>query len=263
MNNDDISIKMSQRLITVAGMLRGESSENLKVADVGCDHGYVSMYLVQNGIAESAIAMDVRKGPLSGAASNISEYGLSDRIETRLSDGLKELKKSESNALIIAGMGGKLMERLIDEGQIRELGIKIAVFQPQSDILEFREFIRDKGFVITDEKVIFEDGKYYFPMRIEVPSDITDNKDNIFEQALETIFKDSGDISNEQKVRICNRYGECNLLKKEPLLIPFLEHGKEVLVSILKNLDDSHKERREAIEQELSDISFALKILDR
>ena len=262
MIKENISTKMSQRLITVAEMLRTEGKEPLEVADVGCDHGYVSIYLVQSGIAGKAIAMDVRKGPLSGAAFNIQEYGLIDSISTRLSDGLKELKKGEANSLIIAGMGGKLMERLIDEGNIKELGIKTAVFQPQSDIQEFREFIRKQGFIITDEKVVFEDGKYYFPMRVEVSSGSLPETENVLDKALETMIG-SGEGSNEQMIRICNRYGECNLLKREPLLIPFLEHGKEVLESILKNLDDSHKERREMIKEELSDISFALKILDK
>lgn len=263
MNKDDISVKMSNRLITVANMLRGDEKETLKVADVGCDHGYVSIYLVQNGIAASAIAMDVRKGPLSGAAANIHEYGLDDKITTRLSDGLKELKSGEANCLVIAGMGGKLMERLVEEGEIRRLGIKTAILQPQSDIDEFRQFIRDKGYIITDEKVIFEDGKYYFPMRIEILSD--QDAEQFTESAsfksLENLIIDSGEISKEQLLRICNRYGECNLLKKEPLLIPYLEHGEEVLKSILKNLDDSHNERREIIMEELSDISFARKII--
>ena len=104
---------MSQRLITVADMLKSDG-EALKAADVGCDHGYVSIYLVQRGIAKSVIAMDVRKGPLSAAGANISEYGLEDLISTRLSDGVKELEKGEANAIVIAGMGGKLMERLIE-----------------------------------------------------------------------------------------------------------------------------------------------------
>lgn len=261
MSREDISLKMSQRLITVADMLKSDG-EALKAADVGCDHGYVSIYLVQRGIAESVIAMDVRKGPLSAAGANISEYGLEDLISTRLSDGVKELEKGEANAIVIAGMGGKLMERLIEEGNLYDLGIRKAVFQPQSDHEEFRQFLRDKGYLITDERVVYEDGKYYFPMKVDIMDSSFDNK-SIFDKTLETLFNDSGDIKKDQMIRICNRYGECNLVRKEPLLVPYLDHGRLVLESILKSLDDSHTGRRKEIMEELSDISFAQKILMR
>jgi len=258
MSKEDIQLKMSERLITVADMLKGD--EILTVADVGCDHGYVSIYLVQKKIAKSCIAMDVRRGPLSAAASNISDYGLDTKITTRLSDGLKELKKGEALAVVIAGMGGKLMEKIIEEGNLYDLGVKVAVFQPQSDIAEFRQFIRDKGYVITDERVVFEDGKYYFPMKVAI-SDAKDSTKSAYDKALETLFTDGGEIDIQTKKRICNRYGECNLLRKEPLLLAYLEHGRKVLESILENLDESHNERKKDIVEELSDISFAQKIL--
>ena len=92
-NSPAVASRMSMRLVTIADMLGADGFRPKAVADVGCDHGYISIYLVQSGIADSAIAMDVRKGPLSGAAGNISEYGLDGSIVTRLSDGLKELNK--------------------------------------------------------------------------------------------------------------------------------------------------------------------------
>ena len=142
--------RMSKRLVTICEMLRGagdiafdhskeeQGKQMLRTADVGCDHGYISIYLVQNEISESAIAMDVRNGPLSGAADNINEYGLSDRIETRLSDGLKELKEGEVNSVVIAGMGGDLMKRLLEDADLSALGIKAGVLQPQSELDLFR-----------------------------------------------------------------------------------------------------------------------------
>jgi tRNA (adenine22-N1)-methyltransferase len=66
------------------------------ITDVGCDHGFVSVYLVQKGISPRVIAMDVRSGPLEHAREHIREYGLEDRIETRLSDGLHSLKTGEA-----------------------------------------------------------------------------------------------------------------------------------------------------------------------
>lgn len=261
MGNAPILSKMSQRLVTVAEMLRDDSGKKLAVADVGCDHGYVSIYLIQSGIASSAVAMDVRQGPLSGASDNIREYGLLDVITTRLSDGLKELKKGEADSLIIAGMGGKLMMRLVKEGNLKELGIRTAVLQPQSDISEFRAFLRDEGFFITDEKMILEDGKYYFPMKV-VTDMSQDEKEDILNKNIKSFLDLDNALSREDVIRLFDRYGAHNLLRKDPLLKSFLEHGKEVCESILKSLDDSHLGRITEIKEELSDISFALKYMD-
>ena len=96
--------------MAIAGMVTGGN----RLADVGCDHGYLSIYLVSEKKVPSAIAMDVRPGPLSRARKNISCYGLEDYIETRLSDGLMKLEPGRGRYLVIAGMGGpSLMERMI------------------------------------------------------------------------------------------------------------------------------------------------------
>ena len=235
--NNDVALKMSVRLKEIAELLR--CPEKLKVADVGCDHGYVSIYLVSHGIADECIAMDVRKGPLSGAQENISEYGLEGSIKTRLSDGLKELKPNEADSLVVAGMGGNLMRRILEEGKVKELGIKTAVLQPQSDIADFRNFLRDSGFIITDEKVIEEDGKFYFPMKVSI-----------------------GENSFSGSDKLCNRYGECNILNRDETLKRFLLHGKKVCESILKNLDkNEHSDRVREVTSELYDIDTVLKVM--
>ena len=260
--NNDVALKMSVRLKEIAELLR--CSEKLKVADVGCDHGYVSIYLVTHGIAKECIAMDVRSGPLSGAKDNIAEYGLSDGIKTRLSDGLKELKPGEADALVIAGMGGNLMRKILEEGKPAELGIKTAVLQPQSDIADFRQFLRDSGFVITDEKVIEEEGKFYFPIKVLMgtSSSSDKNSDSRFESALSLIKKVTGNADDGQLLRICNRYGECNILNRDETLEKYLLHGKKVCESILKNLDEKeHSGRIQEITTELSDIDTALKVM--
>ena len=282
MGRDSVSEKMSERLLTVADLLgnfeaRRQSRSGSAaasqdsfdcVADVGCDHGYVSMYLVQSGIAKRAIAMDVRSGPLAMAAGNIESMGLSDRIETRLSDGLSELKSGEADSLVIAGMGGKLMISILEKKSPAELGIKSAVLQPQSDIDEFRQFLRDNHFEIVDERIILEDGKYYFPMRVEVAEDNRKGK------AIGRAPDSYEDIPNVAAVasalgltdptaimRICNRYGELNILRKDPLLQKFLLHGREVCSSIMKNLDEtSHSDRFREVRQETEDIDLLLKM---
>ena len=105
-------MELSRRLAAVAGMV----TKGNVVCDVGCDHGYVSIYLVQEGISPHVIAMDVREGPLSHAKEHIRMYGLCNYIETRLSDGVEKLEMGEADTLILAGMGGRLMEAIITRG---------------------------------------------------------------------------------------------------------------------------------------------------
>ena len=241
----NIEGKMSQRLITIAEMLRGEHPV-ATAADVGCDHGYVSIYLVQNNIADKAIAMDVRKGPLSGALSNIKDYGYEDRITTRLSDGLKELGEGEADALVIAGMGGGLMVRILSDCDINKLGIKKAVLQPQSELCEFRRYIRGKGYSIVREKVVLEDGKYYFPMEI----DFTDGSKDRSEECVAELMEKTG-CDKECAESLCDRFGESNILRKDALLRDFVSHGATVNESILKSLSrEEHPERYEQVASE-------------
>ena len=113
------------------------------ITDVGCDHGFVSVYLVQKGISPRVIAMDVRSGPLEHDREHIREYGLEDRIETRLSDGLHSLKTGEAAGMICAGMGGPLMEKILTEGREQAKEFRELILQPQSEIPHFRTFLME------------------------------------------------------------------------------------------------------------------------
>ena len=154
------------RLRAIAGMV----TKGNRLADVGCDHGYLSIWLVSEKTVPSAIAMDVRPGPLSRARENITRYGLEDYIETRLSDGLAKLEPGEGDTLVIAGMGGPLMERILKDGaKVRE-GFQELILQPQSDLPHFRHFLSEIGWEIVREEMIKEDGKFY-PMMKAVRND--------------------------------------------------------------------------------------------
>ncbi|WP_051196787.1 class I SAM-dependent methyltransferase [Butyrivibrio sp. XBB1001] len=274
-----VAARMSKRLIAIAEMLRGVDAgesgtgdfdkgdtcaeKGLVVADVGCDHGYVSIYLLQSGIAKGAIAMDVRKGPLSGAYDNIREYGLDGLIETRLSDGLKELSAGEANALIVAGMGGKLMMRILEERDPKRLLISQGILQPQSDIDEFRAYLRDKGYIIVDEKVLLDDGKFYFPMRVVFGDErlAADRHGRIHDYLHEamTLLVDKTSCNETMARHICDRFGEINILNRDEVLKNYLEHGKKVSESILKTLEDKgHLERAEELKKDLLEIESAL-----
>ena len=126
--------ELSKRLEAVAGMV----TAGMRLADIGTDHGYLPIHLVKRGMIPSAIAMDVNKGPLMRAQEHIRAEGLEDKIITRLSDGLKNLKKNEADIMIAAGMGGGLVIRILSEGDGEIKGIKEYILQPQSEIKKVR-----------------------------------------------------------------------------------------------------------------------------
>lgn len=151
-------VRISDRLRTVAHMC----DKGAVVADIGTDHGYLPIYLVQEGIAPSAIAMDLRKGPLEKAKKHICDNCLEDRIQTRLSDGLEKLSKNEADIITICGMGGRLIADIVTKGKDVITQNTILVVSPQSEVGEFRHFLVSHGFEIEDEQMLKEDGKYYF-----------------------------------------------------------------------------------------------------
>ncbi len=158
---------LSKRLTKVASFV----TKGNRVADIGCDHGYVPIYLVKENIAVSAIAADVRKGPLSRAEEHIKEYGLEAQIETRLSDGLEKIKPKEVQSIVMAGMGGLLMIRLLSLGTETAHAAEELILSPQSDLDEFRRFMIRDGYTICQEAMMKEDGKYYFIFYVKPETD--------------------------------------------------------------------------------------------
>lgn len=156
-------VELSKRLSAVADMVTSGGC----VADVGCDHGFVSIYLIQNRKADRVIAMDVNEGPLARAREHVDACGLDAYIQLRLSDGLSLVTEQDKvNTAVIAGMGGKLMEKIISEALGRGLVVPEYIVQPQSDQASFRRFLREHEYTVTEEKMIFEEGKYYPMMKV-------------------------------------------------------------------------------------------------
>ena len=122
-----------------------------RAADVGTDHGYLPVYLVENGICESAVACDINEMPLASAAENIMKAGLSDRIDTVLSDGLDLVPADGITNVIIAGMGGELIADIISRaGWIKENKVNL-VLQPMTKWDHLRKYLYDNCFAVTRE----------------------------------------------------------------------------------------------------------------
>ena len=211
------------------------------VADVGCDHGFLAIYLVEQGIVPKVIATDVRKGPLSAARAHVEERGLSEYIETRLSDGLSEYRPGEAQTMVCAGMGGKLMQSILLQNMDVTLGFEELILQPQSELEQFRIFLREQGFVVVDENILCEDGKYYFlfwvrPVRKADPGDnafamrpegrnATDNASDIEADNRNVPGDADGteQVAAEPLARLGDKYGTGLLAGRHPVLKGYLE----------------------------------------
>ncbi len=226
-------VVLSKRLQALADMV----TVGNRVADVGCDHGFVSIYLVQKGISPYVYAMDVREGPLQRAKEHITSYQMSAYIETRLSDGVSALMPGEAESLVCAGMGGKLMQKILTEGKEKVSVMKELILQPQSEIFAFRVFLRQEGYKIVEEKMIFEDGKYYPMMRV-VPEEAQMCDSAVLEETA--CRTDAGTVDaledGTRQQRLWDKFGKLLLEKKDPVLISFLCFDLELHREILKKL---------------------------
>ena len=167
-------IKLSKRMNAVASMV----TDGNVLADVGTDHGYVPIALVQKGKITKAIAMDINKGPLQRANEHIRSCRLENMIETRLSDGVEALDENEADTILIAGMGGELVIHILTDGEKVCRKAKELILQPQSDIDHVRRYLRENKYRIIDEDMVFEEGKYYPMMKvIPVGEELTEWQD--------------------------------------------------------------------------------------
>lgn len=242
-------MKLSRRLETIVEMVPGHAAGDVTVpdwpsagmseicvADVGTDHGFVPIRLLELKKADRAIAMDVRKGPLERAQEHIVRYGMEAQIETRLGDGLAALRPGEADTVIIAGMGGELMLRILREGSHVRDSIRHFILSPQSELSLFRHGLEALGLAIVEETMVEEDGKYYTVMRVE-----------------------AGQMHYEAEYRY--RYGDCLIRQNSPVLREFLEREAAQYREIAGRLSQQTREgavlRLQEIHRELIEIEEA------
>ena len=150
-------IKINDRLLTAIPFVR----EGKQFADIGTDHAYLPIYLINSGIISSAIAADINKGPLDKAAENIAKYGLKDKIETVLCDGLSKINPDSADDIAIFGMGGELIVKIIDEAAWTKDPEKRLILQPMTHPEKVREYLLKNGFGIIGETLSADRGKIY------------------------------------------------------------------------------------------------------
>ena len=227
-------MELSKRLQAVADLV----SQGLVIADVGTDHGYIPIYLVQTGKSEKAFAMDVNEGPLLRAKEHIAEHGLSEKIGVRLSDGVRALMPGECDGVVVAGMGGALAIKIMEEGETVFRNLKEFVLQPQSELTKVRQYLFENDYCVIAEDMVLEDGKFYPMMKVI-----------------------NGKSSAYSLVEL--RYGKRLLEQKHPVLFMYLDKEVKTKENILQNLKSEsgehiHKRMKELEEE----ILYAKKALE-
>lgn len=239
-------ITLSKRMQALANLV----SPCKIFCDVGTDHGFLPIYLVQSGVCEKAIAMDLREGPLDRAKTHIQECGLSEAIETRLSDGVQKLSKAEAETVLIAGMGGSVTIHILSEGLEVCKSLDELILQPQSEIEEVRSYVFEQGFVLLAEDMVEEDGKYYPMMKLVHESRLS--KEDREKYMIESPYTQAELL-----------YGPMLLKQQHPVLKKFLEKDLKREKTILLNLpdieDDRITERRQTVEKKIQLIQGLLK----
>lgn len=150
--------KLSQRLKVVADFV----PQNSRVADIGSDHAYLPVYLMKQKQIEFGIASEVAKGPLDNAIQEIKAEGLSDRIDTRLADGLLSVQPEDKiDCVTIAGMGGTLIKNILENGKSHLSGDELLILQPNVGEDRLRTWLMNNQYEISDETILREDGHTY------------------------------------------------------------------------------------------------------
>ena len=138
-------MELSKRLSAAASLV----TPGKRVVDIGTDHAYIPIYLIEKKKCLSAVAMDVNAGPLRRAAVHIQEAGFQKEIETRLSDGFEQLKPGEADCAVIAGMGGGLVIKILSAYPEVTCSLKEYILQPQSEIAKVRVFLLKQGLIFA------------------------------------------------------------------------------------------------------------------
>ncbi|MBO5460405.1 MAG: SAM-dependent methyltransferase [Ruminococcus sp.] len=229
-------MELSKRMQAVADLV----TVGNKVADIGTDHAYIPIYLIEENISPAVIAMDINEGPLEIAENHIKENQLQEKIQLRLSNGFEKLKPYEAETAVIAGMGGALVIRILDTYRDVTDSMKEIILQPQSEIAKVRKYLLEEGFSILEEDMVVEDGKYYPMMKVCISSD----------------KKSLCELWNEAELE----YGKLLLEKHHPVLLQFLNRELLIKKQIQEKLNFQEGER---IQKRLKEVEDEIRTIQK
>lgn len=217
-------VKLDSRLMSVAKLVRQGS----RLIDIGTDHAYLPVYLIQSGICPNAIAADIGEMPLLNAKETIEKYNLTDKISTVLSNGLEQIEQNSADDIVLAGMGGILIEEILSKAQwIKSSSIRI-IAQPMTHPERVRGFFIKNGFKIIDEIASADSKHNYCTMAAEFDGKTDEYSVGYiyFGELKNKTDKDSKQYLTKQYNRLKKRY---NALSKAEIQTDECEYLKQVI----------------------------------
>ena len=178
-------IPITKRLLNTANMV----APGARVADIGCDHGYLGIYLLRQGIAASVYASDLRPKPLEAARRNAERFRVTEHITFICADGLSGIDPRAVDTVICAGMGGDLVRMLLEAAPWVRNGAYTLLLQPQSGLHDLRLWLLAQGFAIEAERPVFDDGFIYATMQVRwtgKPTSCTPGESFVTKQLLDS-----------------------------------------------------------------------------
>ncbi len=228
-------MKLTDRLLKIASLV----DKNKKIADIGTDHGYIPVYLLNQNKIKYAILGDVNKGPLENAKKEVMRNNLLDKVDLRLGSGIEVLKPNEVDEIIIAGMGGMLINDILKANEAVSHSAEKLILQPMQAPEELRMFLYKNGYKILDEHLVREEHRLY-----EI---IVCNYEGEKPQDIDPIYYEVG-----QKL----------IEKQDPLLRDFIENKIRINQNILEKLSgkegDAVSNRKSIVNKKIEDLNSLL-----
>ncbi len=157
MKCDDSAFRLSPRLAAAASFVSG----GLSVCDVGTDHAYLPVFLIRQGICREVLACDIGELPLQNAGKTVSCFELENAVRLRISDGLRNVSPDEAEEVVICGLGGTQIVRILSAAEWLSRPKQRLILQPMTHVEDVRQFLSENSFRILEEKYVLDEGRYY------------------------------------------------------------------------------------------------------
>lgn len=227
-------MKIGERLETIGRLVPAGSV----LADIGTDHAYLPVWLLQQGRISRAVAGDIAAGPCQAARTTVAMHGLQDRVEVRQGSGLEVLQPGEADCIVIAGMGGSTMSSILAAAPEIARSAKLLVLQPMAGAAGLRQWLTANGWRLMDEELV-DDPPHFYEIICAKPG------------------QDKAYAAAEYAV------GPVLLRKEHRLLAQQLARQINGCRQLLQNMERSEKARASAKYQELQALLAALEVLQR
>lgn len=186
-------MKLTDRLLKIAELV----NKDKRVADIGTDHGYIPVYLLNKNKISYAVLADVNKGPLENARKEVKSNKLEEKVDLRLGSGLEVLNQNEVDEVIIAGMGGILISELLEAKKDVAHNVEKLILQPMQAQAELRKYLYNNGYEIIDEVLVKEDFRIYEIIIARYTGKNTQIDNDIYYEIGKKLIENKDDLLNE------------------------------------------------------------------